>query len=106
MKPLRVLIYAAVARHASSCTTAAKGLKFTREIFARLRLDYSNIQSRVRPQLVLGWTPSPGTAVYAGYNDDLNYNGYNPYNGRLEPGFSGNGRSFFIKMSYLFRKSL
>jgi hypothetical protein len=40
-----------------------------------------------------------------GYNDDLNYNGYNPYTRRLEPGISGNGRSFFIKASYLFKRS-
>ncbi|MFT3745197.1 MAG: carbohydrate binding family 9 domain-containing protein [Pyrinomonadaceae bacterium] len=79
--------------------------QFTRNMFARTRLDYSNISSRIRPQVVVGWTPSPGTAIYAGYNDDLNYRGYNPYTGQHEPGFSGNGRSFFIKMSYLFRKS-
>lgn len=79
--------------------------QFTRDIFARTRLDYSNISTRLRPQVVLGWTPSPGTAIYAGYNDDLNYNGFNPYNGVREPGLRGNGRSFFIKASYLFRKS-
>ncbi len=79
--------------------------QFTRSLFARTRLDYSNISSRIRPQFVLGWTPSPGTAIYAGYNDDLNYRGFNPYTGQQEPGLSGNGRSFFIKMSYLFRKS-
>jgi|CXWL01.1.fsa_nt_gi hypothetical protein len=79
--------------------------QFTRNVFARVRLDYSNIASRIRPQVVFGWTPSPGTAIYAGYNDDLNYRGFNPYTGQQEPGLSGNGRSFFIKMSYLFRKS-
>ncbi|MBC7899413.1 MAG: carbohydrate binding family 9 domain-containing protein [Saprospiraceae bacterium] len=79
--------------------------QFNRDIFARLRVDYSTFTNRARSQLVLGWTPSPGTAIYAGYNDDLNYNGYNPYNGRFEPGLNGNGRSFFIKASYLFRKS-
>ncbi len=79
--------------------------QFTRNVFARMRLDYSNISTRIRPQFVFGWTPSPGTAIYAGYNDDLNYNGFNPYTGQREPGFSGNGRSFFIKMSYLFRRS-
>jgi hypothetical protein len=79
--------------------------QFTRDIFARLRFDYSTLNARMRPQLVVGWTPSPGTALYAGYNDDLNYNGYNPYNGQFEPGFRGNGRTFFIKASYLFRKS-
>lgn len=79
--------------------------QFTRNVFARVRVDYSNISSRIRPQAVLGWTPSPGTALYAGYNDDLNYDGYNPYTGVREPGLRGNGRSFFIKASYLFRKS-
>lgn len=79
--------------------------QFTRYFFARVRLDYSNISTRVRPQVVVGWTPSPGKAIYVGYNDDLNYNGFNPYTGKYEPGFHGNGRSFFIKASYLFRKS-
>ncbi len=79
--------------------------QFTRNVFARMRLDYSNVASRIRPQFVFGWTPSPGTALYAGYNDDLNYNGFNPYTGVREPGLQGNGRSFFIKMSYLFKKS-
>lgn len=79
--------------------------QFTRDIFARLRLDYSNINKRIRPQFVLGWTPSPGTALYAGYNDDVSYNSYNPYTGLPESGFRGNGRSLFIKASYLFKKS-
>ena len=79
--------------------------QFTRDVFARLRLDYSNISTRVRPQFVVGWTPSPGTALYAGYNDDFNYNGFNPYTRIREPGFRSNGRTFFIKASYLFRKS-
>ena len=79
--------------------------QFTRNTFARMRLDYSNISTRFRPQLIFGWTPSPGTAIYAGYNDDLNYHGFNPYTGLREPGFRGNGRTFFIKASYLFKKS-
>ncbi|MBS1794454.1 MAG: carbohydrate binding family 9 domain-containing protein [Acidobacteria bacterium] len=79
--------------------------QFTRNTFARLRLDYSTLNRRLLPQLVAGWTPSPGTALYVGYSDDVNYNGWNPYNGRYEPGIHGNGRTFFIKASYLFRKS-
>lgn len=79
--------------------------QFTRDIFARLRIDYSTLSNRVRPQLVFGWTPSPGTAIYAGYNDDFNYNGYNPFNRRFEPGFRSNGRTFFIKASYLFKRN-
>ncbi len=79
--------------------------QFTRSVFARTRIDYSTLSTRLRPQVVFGWTPSPGTALYAGYNDDFNRNGYNPFTGGLEPGFRQNGRTFFIKASYLFRKS-
>lgn len=79
--------------------------QFTRDIFARLRVDYNTLSKRVRPQFVLGWTPSPGTALYAGYNDDYNYNGRNPYTQAREYGMQSNGRTFFIKASYLFRKS-
>jgi hypothetical protein len=79
--------------------------QFSRNTFARLRLDYSTLNKHLRPQLVVGWTPNPGTALYIGYNDDISYNGYNPFTGRFEPGLQGNGRSFFIKASYLFRKS-
>ena len=79
--------------------------QFNRDIFARLRIDYSTLNRRIRSQLVWGWTPSPGTALYVGYNDDMNYNSFNPYNRVYEPGLHGNGRTFFIKMSYLFRKS-
>jgi hypothetical protein len=79
--------------------------QFTRDIFTRLRLDYSNISRRIRPQLVFGWTPNPGTALYVGYSDDVSYNGWNPYTGIREDGLHGNGRSFFIKASYLFKRS-
>lgn len=79
--------------------------QFSRNVFARLRIDYSTLAKRVRPQFVFGWTPSPGTAFYAGYNGDMNRNGYNPYTGRFEPGFENNFRSFFIKAAYLFKRS-
>ena len=79
--------------------------QFSRNTFARLRLDYSTLNKYVRPQFVMGWTPNPGTALYIGYNDDLNYNSFNPYTGQFERGLRGNGRTFFIKASYLFRKS-
>jgi hypothetical protein len=79
--------------------------QFSRNVFARLRLDYSTISERVRPQLVFGWTPSPGKALYIGYSDNLSYYSRNPFNGLPENGLHSNGRTFFIKMSYLFRKS-
>lgn len=79
--------------------------QFTRFVFARARVDYDTLASNVRGQFLLGYTPNPGTAFYLGYNDDLNRNGFNQFTGDLEPGFRRNGRTFFIKMSYLLRKS-
>ncbi|HEX3229623.1 MAG TPA: carbohydrate binding family 9 domain-containing protein [Pyrinomonadaceae bacterium] len=79
--------------------------QFTKATFARAILDYQTINSRLRSQLLFGWTPSPGTAFYAGYNDDMQYNFQNPITGAYTPGLRRNGRTFFIKMSYLFRKS-
>jgi hypothetical protein len=79
--------------------------QFTRFAAVRARLDYTTLQSRARAQFLFAWTPNPGTALYAGYNDDVNRNGYSPTSGLYEPGFRRNGRTFFVKMSYLFRKS-
>jgi TLP18.3/Psb32/MOLO-1 phosphatase superfamily protein/uncharacterized protein DUF5916/cellulose/xylan binding protein with CBM9 domain len=80
--------------------------RFTRFLFARVRVDYDWLSSNVLGQVLVGWTPKPGTAVYAGYNDYLNYNGINPLTNRFEPGLRRNERVFFLKMSYLLRKSL
>jgi Domain of unknown function (DUF5916)/Carbohydrate family 9 binding domain-like len=79
--------------------------QFTRFTFARARIDFDSLNSNISGQFLLGWAPNPGTSFYVGYNDDLNHNGFNPYTGQLEPGFQRNGRTFFIKMSYLFRHS-
>ena len=79
--------------------------QFSRFLFARGRIDYATLESSVKGQFLLGYTPNPGTAFYVGYNDDLSRNGFNRFSGLLEPGFRRNGRVFFIKMSYLFRKS-
>ncbi|HEY3102911.1 MAG TPA: DUF5916 domain-containing protein [Pyrinomonadaceae bacterium] len=79
--------------------------QFTRFIFLRARADYDTLASNVRGQVLFGYTPNPGTAFYVGYNDDISRNGFNPFTGQLEPGFRRNGRTFFVKMSYLIRKS-
>jgi len=79
--------------------------QFSRFVFARARVDYDTLSSNARAQFLFGYTPNPGTAFYLGYNDDLTRNGSNPFTGQLEPGFRRNGRTFFIKMSYLFRRS-
>ncbi len=78
---------------------------FTRFIFTRFRLDYESNGNTYAGQALVGWTPSPGTAFYAGYNDNLTRNGFNPYTGNFEPGFVRDSRTFFIRASYLFRKS-
>jgi hypothetical protein len=79
--------------------------QFTRFLFLRARVDYDTLASNARGQFLFGWTPNPGTAFYLGYNDDLTRSGFSPFTGQLEPGFRRNGRTFFIKMSYLFRRS-
>jgi hypothetical protein len=80
--------------------------QFTRFTFLRARLDYSTLASSVRGQYLFGWTPNPGTSFYLGYNDDLNFNGFSPFTDHLEPGFRRNTRTFFIKTSYLIRRSI
>ncbi len=79
--------------------------QFTRFTYVRVRWDYDTLSSNASGQFLFGINPSPGTAFYVGYNDNLNYNGFNRYNGQLEPGFARNSRTFFIRASYLFRKS-
>jgi Domain of unknown function (DUF5916)/Carbohydrate family 9 binding domain-like len=79
--------------------------QFTRFIFLRARVDYDTLSSGAIAQFLLGWTPNPGTAFYAGYNDNLVRNQFSPFTGQFEPGFHRDRRTFFIKMSYLFRRS-
>ena len=85
--------------------------QFTRFTFVRVRWDYDTLSSQAAGQFLFGWNPNPGTAFYAGYNDTLHYNGFNPFTTDptgaplLEPGFHRDSRTFFIRASYLFRKS-
>lgn len=89
----------------SNIGTLRSTYQFSRFVFIRGRLDYSSLTSGVAAQVLFGWTPSPGTALYAGYNDSLGYNGYNPFSGQYEPGFQRSQRVFFVRASYLFRRS-
>ncbi len=79
--------------------------QFSRFVYVRSRLDYDTLSANASGQLLFGWNPSPGKAFYVGYNDNANYKGYSPITGQFEPGFERNSRTFFIRMSYLFRKS-
>ncbi len=78
--------------------------QFTRFIFARTRWDYETSRGGLNGQVLFGWSPSPGTAFYAGYNDNSFYQGYNDYTSSFDTGFRQDGRSFFLRFSYLFRK--
>lgn len=89
----------------SDIFTVRSTYQFTRFTFIRARLDYNSLTSNVSGQLLMGWNPNPGTAFYVGYNDNFNYNGFSPFTGQSEPRFERNNRTFFIRASYLFRKS-
>jgi hypothetical protein len=90
--------------YAINILTSRTTYQFTKASFVRLILDYNTLNSRLRSQALFGWTPSPGTAFYAGYNDDLNYDSLHPFTRDLVPGFRRNARTFFIKASYLIRR--
>ena len=90
----------------SNIVTLRSTYQFTRFLFTRLRADYDSLSSNVAGQFLVGYNPSPGTAFYVGYNDNFNYNGFNPYSGQFEPRFGRNSRTFFIRASYLFRKTI
>jgi hypothetical protein len=85
-------------------------LQATRQLgrfgFCRVRADFDSLRSRVHGQVLAGWTPNPGTAVYLGYDDDLSRNGFNPLTGVPEPGLVRAGRTLFLKLSYLVRRPL
>ena len=85
--------------------TARSTYQFTRFIYVRARMDYDSLRRGFAGQFLFGWNPNPGTAFYVGYNDTFNYSGYSPITGQYEPGFERNSRTFFIRASYLFRKS-
>lgn len=89
----------------ANIVTLRSTYQFTRFTFLRTRVDYNSLSSNMSGQILAGWNPNPGTAFYVGYNDNFNYNGFNPFTGQLEPRFERNSRTFFIRASYLFRKS-
>lgn len=79
--------------------------QFTRFTFARARFDYNTVRGNFDSQLLFGWSPNPGTAFYAGYNDASSYRGYNDYTEMFDTGFRRNNSTFFVRASYLFRRS-
>jgi hypothetical protein len=80
--------------------------QFTRFTFLRLRTDWDSSSTTLRGQYLFGWTPNPATAIYAGYNDVATIDGFDPTSGAAVRGFRRNGRTVFVKLSYLLRTVL
>ena len=80
--------------------------QFTRFTSVRLRTDWDSVNATLRGQYLFGWTPSPGTALYAGYNDDATIDGFDRRTGVPVPGFRRNRRTVFVKLSYMLRTVL
>jgi hypothetical protein len=89
----------------SNIFTLRSTYQITRFIFLRARADYQTLDGSLNSQLLFGWSPNPGTAFYVGYNDNSNYKSYNDYLNKFDEGFRRDGRRFFIRASYLFRRS-
>ncbi|HXS11986.1 MAG TPA: DUF5916 domain-containing protein [Acidobacteriaceae bacterium] len=100
--------------------------QFTRSLSARVIVEYDSTLAnpatttlqrtkQVQTQALFTWLPHPGTAIYVGWNSDLqNYNhmlctrlggACDPTEPILPrgPGYLNDGRQFFIKVSYLLR---
>jgi hypothetical protein len=95
-----------VIRIDSDLVTIRSTYQFSRFLFTRFRLDYDDLDNSFKGQALFGWNPNPGTAFYVGYNDAFKYNGLSDFTGHHEPGFNRSSRMFFVRASYLFRKSL
>lgn len=100
--------------------------QFTRALSARVIVEYDSTlvnaeqtslprTKQVQTQALLTWLPHPGTAIYLGYNNDLqnlNHTLCTKIAATCEPnqpilprgtGYLNDGRQFFVKASYLLR---
>jgi len=101
--------------------------QFTRAFSARVIVEYDSTLAnpletslqrtkQVQTQALLTWLPHPGTAIYIGYNNDIQNldrslcnrlpgGGCDPSNTvpPRSPLYLNDGRQFFVKASYLFR---
>jgi hypothetical protein len=100
--------------------------QFTRAFSARVITEYDSTLANpletslqrtkdLQTQALLTWLPHPGTAIYVGYNNDIqNYSHTlcSRVGGTCDPtqpilgrgdGYLNDGRQFFVKASYLFR---
>ncbi len=100
--------------------------QFTRALSARVIVEYDSTlvnpletslqrTKQLQTQALVTWLPHPGTAIYVGYNDDLqnfNHTLCSRVGGVCDasqpilprgPAYLNDGRQFFVKASYLLR---
>jgi hypothetical protein len=89
--------------------------QFTKSISARVIVEYDSTLAnpaetslqrtkQVGTEALFTWLPHPGTAIYVGYNNDLQNLDRSLKNATPRPNdFLNDGRQIFIKASYLFR---
>ncbi len=90
--------------HDSTLLSWRTTYQFTRFTSVRLRTDWDSANATLRGQYLFGWTPTPGTAIYAGFNDAATIDGFDPLTGVPAPGFRRNQRTLFVKLSYMLRR--
>ena len=77
--------------------------QFSQRMNVKARIFYDTLSDRISGQYTFSWTPSVGKALYIGYYDNSTFRGY--AFGVSQQGYLQMNRTFFVKMSYLFRKS-
>src|ERR1051326_4945988 len=80
--------------------------QFTRFVFARGRIDFDSLQANAKGQFLFGWTPNPGTALYVGYNDDVNRPWSNRSPGHWNPEIGAMGASSLSRFHTFFGEAL
>lgn len=73
-------------------------VSFSRFVWIRGRLDYDSLDRRMFHQAVVAWTPKPGRAIYAGYDETGDWSESPIPGGR--PGYARRGRTLFVKASW------
>jgi hypothetical protein len=74
---------------------------FTRFAWLRGRLDYDSLDRGVFAQAVLGWSPRPGTVVYAGYDETGDFT--EPATPVRASRYGRHTRTVYCKVSWAFR---
>jgi hypothetical protein len=73
---------------------------FSRNVRVRGRLDYDSLDGRLFHQVVVGWTPRPGSALYVGYDET------GDRSEARSPAYRRRDRALFAKLSWAGRSRL